>query len=115
MDIEIAQQGKLELRGQQKMGVVIIERLEEVAPVATIDSNRGKALLLTEKEATGFKFGSLQDTTAGQMLDKAVKEHRFHKNAGKDWLTKRQVRTQEGAKKSHHDALLQKRTSSNHM
>ena len=115
MEIEIAQQGKLELRGQQKMGVVIIERLEEVAPVATIDSNRGKALLLTEKEATGFKFGSLQDTTAGQMLDKVVKEHRIHKYAGKDLLTKRQVRAQEGAKKSRQDALLEKRTSSNHM
>ena len=59
MEIEIAQQGKLELRGQQKMGVVIIERLEEVAPIATIDSNIGKALLLTEKEANVFKFGCL--------------------------------------------------------
>mgnify|MGYP002775447849 CR=1 FL=1 len=115
MEIEIAQQGKLELQGQQKMGVVTIERIKEVAPIANNDSNRGTTLLLTEEEANGFKFGSLQDTTAGQMLDKVVKEHRIHKYAGKDLLTKRQVRAQEGAKKSRQDALLEKRTSSNHM
>ena len=116
MEIEIAQQGKLELQGQQKMGVVTIERIKEVAPIANNDSNRGKALLLTEEEVNGFKFGSLQDTTAGQMLDKVVKEHRLHKYAGKDLLTKRQVRVEEGAKKSSsQDALLEKRTSSNHM
>ena len=49
------------------------------------------------------------------MLDKAVKEHRIHKYAGKDLLTKILVRAQEGVKKSRKDALLEKRTSSNHM
>ena len=97
------------------MGVVTIERIEEVAPIANNDSNRGTTLLLTEEEANGFKFGSLQDIAAGQMLDKAVKEQMIHKYAGKDLLTKRQIRTQEGTKKSHQDALLEKRKSSNHM
>ena len=41
------------------MVVVTIERLDEVAPIATIDNNRGKAVILTEKEANGFKFRSL--------------------------------------------------------
>ena len=59
METEKAQQGKVELQGKQKMGVVTIVRLEEVAPIATIDSNIGKALLLTEKEANVFKFGCL--------------------------------------------------------
>ena len=59
MEIEIAQQGKLELQEQHEMGVFTIERIEEVAPIATIDSNIGKALLLTEKEANVFKFGCL--------------------------------------------------------
>ena len=50
-----------------------------------------------------------------QLLDKAVKEHRVHKYAWRDLLTKRLFRAQEGAKKSRRDALLEKRTSSNHM
>mgnify|MGYP000751199225 CR=1 FL=1 len=108
MEIEIAQQGKLELQEQHEMGVFTIERIEEVAPIANNDSNRGKALLLTEEEVNGFKFGSLQDTTAGQMLDKVVKEHGIHKYARKDLLTKSQIRAQEGAKKSRQDALLEK-------
>ena len=98
------------------MGVFTIERIEEVAPIANNDSNRGTTLLLTEEEANGFKFGSFPDTATGHMLDKVVKEHRLHKYAGKDLLTKRQVRVEEGAKKSSsQDALLEKRTSSNHM
>ena len=72
-------------------------------------------LLLTEKEANGFKFGSSKDMAVGQVLDKVVKEHRVHKYAGKDLLTKRQIRAQEGAKNSLQDVLLEKRTSSNHM
>ena len=64
MEIEIAQQGKLELQEQHEMGVFTIERIEEVAPIANNDSNRGTTLLLTEEEANGFKFGSLQDTAA---------------------------------------------------
>ena len=55
------------------MVVVTIQLLEEVAPVPTIDSNKGKALhekkqtmevewlLLTEKDANGFKFGCSKD------------------------------------------------------
>ena len=88
METEKAQQGKVELQGKQKMGVVTIVRLEEVAPIATIDNNRGKALLLTEKEANGFKFGFSQDMVAGQVLDKAVKGHGVHKYSWKDLLTK---------------------------
>ena len=50
---------------------------------------------------------------ADQELDKAVKEHRVHKYAGKDLLTKRQIRAQEGAKKNRQDILVERRTSSN--
>ena len=57
-------------------------------------------LLLTEKEANGFKFGSSKDMAADQVLDKAVKEHKVHKYAGKDLLRKGQIRAQGGAKKS---------------
>ena len=116
MEIEIAKHlGQLELQGQQKMMTVTIERLEEAAPIATTDNNREKALSLIEKEDNGFKFGSSQDMAVGQLLDKAVKEHRVHKYVGKDLLTKRQIHDQEDTKKSHQDALLEKRTSSNHM
>ena len=87
MEIEIAQQGKLELQVHEKMVVVTIQRLEEVAPIPTTDNNKGKTLhekketmevelLLTEKEANGFKFGSSKDMATCQELDKAVKEHR---------------------------------------
>ena len=124
MEIEIAQQG--ELQGQHKVVDVTIQQLEENAPIPTSDNNKGKTsyekketmeveLLLTEEEASGFKFGSSKDMATGHELDKAVKEHRVHKYAGKDLLTKRQIRAQEGAKKSRQDALLEKRTSSNHM
>ena len=56
MEIEIAQQGKLELQEQHEMGDVTIERIEEAAPIANSDSNRGKALLLTEEEVNGFNL-----------------------------------------------------------
>ena len=42
MEIEIAQQGKLELQGQEKMAAITIQRLEEVAHVPTTDNNKGK-------------------------------------------------------------------------
>ena len=101
MEIEIAKHlGQLELQGQQKMMTFTIERLEEAAPIATTDNNRGKALSLIEKEDNGFKFGSSQDMAVGEMLDKPVKEHRVHKYAGKDLLIKRHIGAQEGAKKS---------------
>ena len=48
-----------------------------------------------------------------QTSEKAVKEHRVHKYAWKDFLLKRQTRAQEGAKKGGQDALLEERTSSN--
>ena len=38
MEIEIAQQGKLELQEQHEMGVVIIKRIEEAAPIGNSDS-----------------------------------------------------------------------------
>ena len=49
------------------------------------------------------------------MLDKAVKEKWVHKYVGKELLTKRQIRAQEDARKNRQDALLEKRTYSNHM
>ena len=126
MEIEIARQGKQELQGQQKMVDVTIQRLEETTLVPTTDNNKGESiyekketmeveLLLTEEEASGFKFGSSKDRVASQELDKAIKEHRVHKYAGKDLITKRQIRAQEGAKKSRQDILLEKRTSSKHI
>ena len=87
MEIEIAQQRKLELQGQQKMVDVTIQRLEEAAPIPTTDNNKGKTsyekketmeveLLLMDKEANGFKFGSSNDMATCQELDKVVKEDR---------------------------------------
>ena len=73
MEIETTQQRKLELQGHQKMVAITIQRLEEAAPVPTTDNNKGKALhekkqtmevewlLLTEKDANGFKFRSSKD------------------------------------------------------
>ena len=111
IEIEVAQQGKLELQGQQKMVAVTIQQLEDTAPIPTTDNNKGKTLhekketmevelLLIEKEGNGFKFGSSKDMATSQVFDKAVKEHKVHKYAGKDLLTKRQIHTREGAQKS---------------
>ena len=55
---------------------VTIQQLEENAPIPTSDNNKGKTsyekketmeveLLLTEKEANGFKFGSSKNMTVG--------------------------------------------------
>ena len=122
MEIEISQQA--ELQGHHKIVDVTIQQLEENAPIPTFDNNKGKTsyekketmeveLLLIDKEANGFKFGSSKDMATGHELDKAVKEHRVHKYAGKDLLAKRQICAQEGAKKNRQDTLIERRTSSN--
>ena len=122
MEIEIAQQR--ELQGQHKVVDVTIQQLEENAPIPTSDNNKGKTsyekketmeveLLLIDKEASGFKFGSSKDMAADHELDKAVKEHRVHKYAGKELLTKRQIRAQDVAKKNRQDILVERHTSSN--
>ena len=122
MEIEIAQHG--ELQGHHKIVDVTIQQLEENAPIPTSDNNKGKTsyekketmeveLLLIDKEANGFKFGSSEDMAADHELDKAVKEHRVHKYAGKDLLTKQQICAQEGAKTNRQDTLVERRTSSN--
>ena len=38
MEIETTQQGKLQLQEQHEMGVVIIKRIEEAAPIGNSDS-----------------------------------------------------------------------------